>query len=369
MGNFRHYIKGISSGDSYFTLEKKLSFVITCLSIFHIFLAVICCLITVYPLMIYSTMSVAVFLILCRRFLKNGRYATTVLIAVFEVFIFSLYATICLGYDCGFSIYNIAIISSFFYLTFVIDSFKKQELSAFILTLFAILGYIVNYVISIFVPPLYPIHGSIWEYIFFLANHIISFSMIIIFNFLFIWEIKVNQNTLASQNRKLDIMANQDPLTHLLNRRCMNVHLAESMRNLKLSGKVFSLVLCDIDDFKKINDTYGHDAGDLVLVNIANLISDNVRADDKVCRWGGEEILILIQDPLDTAAGAAERIRKKIENSTLNFDGKDLAVTMTFGVSEAFAGAKLEQFIQKADDRLYQGKHNGKNQVVAKDLS
>ena len=364
MGNLRHYLRGISSGDSYFTLEKKLSFIIYCLAGFHTLLAVLCCLAEVYPLMAYSAFSVALFLVICVRMTKDGHFATSTLIVASEVMICSLFSTLCLGINCGFSLYNIAIISAFFYLTFVIEPFKKRESISFLLSLLAVVCFVLNYVITQFVTPFYTLYSPVWQHIFYGVNMFVTFLMIISFNYLFIWEIKLNQKTLAAQNKQLDIMAHQDPLTHLLNRRCMNEQLNESLRNLKIKGKRFSLVLCDIDDFKKVNDTYGHDAGDLILITVAQTISQNVRTEDAVCRWGGEEILILINDPVETASTMAERIRKKIQETSTNFEGHTIHITMTFGIAESIPGYRIEQIIQLADEKLYQGKRNGKNRVV-----
>lgn len=144
----------------------------------------------------------------------------------------------------------------------------------------------------------------------------------------------------------------------------MTEHLQKSMEILKKTGKRFSIILCDIDDFKKVNDTYGHDAGDLVLKTVADIISQGVRDGDKVCRWGGEEVLILINDPVETASTAAERIRKRIEENVTTYEGEPIRITMTFGVTESIPGFRIEHLIQQADDKLYEGKKSGKNTVV-----
>ena len=146
----------------------------------------------------------------------------------------------------------------------------------------------------------------------------------------------------------------------------MDQMIALRMQELKTTGRRFTMILGDIDDFKRVNDTYGHDAGDLVLVSVANTIQNTVRSNDAVCRWGGEEILILVDDDLDSASLAAERIRKSIEQMEVAFEGKKIKVTMTFGIAESIPGYKIEHLIQQADDKLYYGKKHGKNQVVKK---
>ncbi|MGN0346988.1 MAG: GGDEF domain-containing protein [Lachnospiraceae bacterium] len=363
MGNLKHYIKGISNGDSFFTLSKKLSIIVTVLAVFHAFLAIIFCILEVYPMMIYSALSVAIFAGLCMRHIRNGKIASLVFIGASEIILCSMLATVCIGNNCGFSSYNISLMTALFYLTFVVDYFKEKEYSPFFMCLVCIVSFFLNMIISKFVRPLYTMQDN-WVLVFYIINNLISFLMIIAFNYLFIWEIKANQTALANQNKQLDVMANHDPLTHLLNRRCMDTRLEECMQNLRLKGVRFSLILCDIDDFKKVNDTYGHDAGDAVLVWVSDLIKQSLRDGDEVCRWGGEEILIKINGTGEIAYKAAERIRKKIDQNKVSFEGKDIHITMTFGISESIPGYNITQLVQQADDKLYQGKHQGKNVVI-----
>ena len=263
----------------------------------------------------------------------------------------------------AFSMYEIVLITASFYCTFVIDSFQKKEFIPFVFSVLAFVCYILIYVAMLFIQPVYTLDAK-WIHFLHLYNSTISFALIIVFSFLLVWEIKLSNNKLTAQNIQLDEMANIDPLTKLFNRRSMTKYLNDSMDNLKLRGKRFSIILGDIDDFKRVNDTYGHDAGDLVLTSIADIIKKNVRENDYVCRWGGEEILILINDPLETAVMAAERIRKHIEEETITYNGQKINITMTFGLSESIPGYRIEHLIQQADDKLYEGKKSGKNKVV-----
>ena len=126
-------------------------------------------------------------------------------------------------------------------------------------------------------------------------------------------------------------------------------------------GEPGALIICDIDFFKKVNDTFGHNAGDAVLKHVAKILS----AHGNVYRWGGEEFLIVL-DGANTseAADLAEKIRLAIMNSVCLFEDKKISVTMSFGVAEINRGLSLEENIKVADERLYRAKETGRNRVV-----
>lgn len=134
---------------------------------------------------------------------------------------------------------------------------------------------------------------------------------------------------------------------------------------IKGTDDVCCFVMADIDFFKKVNDTYGHDCGDLVLVAIADIISENVRDGDYVCRWGGEEILMLLHAGLDDSCNIAERIRRSIAEKNLEWKGKPVHVTITMGLAAYEDGMDLQDAIRKADNKLYKGKRKGRNCIVA----
>ncbi|MCK4796958.1 MAG: GGDEF domain-containing protein, partial [Spirochaetes bacterium] len=123
----------------------------------------------------------------------------------------------------------------------------------------------------------------------------------------------------------------------------------------------------DIDDFKKFNDTYGHDCGDFILVSIANTIKSILREQDNVARWGGEEFLLLLPDSnMEGAKITSEKIREKIASTPYYYNDIKLEVTMTFGVSVFDNDSiDIDYYIAKADKALYKGKKSGKNCVVS----
>jgi diguanylate cyclase (GGDEF)-like protein len=125
-------------------------------------------------------------------------------------------------------------------------------------------------------------------------------------------------------------------------------------------------MMADIDNFKKVNDTYGHDCGDEVLKYVAQAISTGVKKEDTVFRWGGEEIFVILKADPYNAVRIAERIRKDIEKSVVNYRNEcTVAVTVTIGISPYEDGTTVQKMMDDADAKLYWGKQHGKNQVVS----
>ena len=133
-------------------------------------------------------------------------------------------------------------------------------------------------------------------------------------------------------------------------------------------GKKFCIAFCDLDDFKRVNDTYGHDAGDEVLKHMTKLLVKDLN-DCDICRWGGEEIVILMRNcDLSTAKERTERIRKRVESNPTVFFSHQISVTITIGLTENKDDYKTaEAIIKAADERMYYGKQHGKNVVIYED--
>lgn len=164
---------------------------------------------------------------------------------------------------------------------------------------------------------------------------------------------------------ELEKYANYDTLTHLLNRRSMDNYLQEAYRQANTGKSSFCLLMADIDNFKQVNDTYGHDCGDEVLKYVAQTISTGVKKNDTVFRWGGEEICILLNTDEERAVAAAERIRADIAKDPVNYRNEaSVSVTVTMGVSPYRNGMSIQSMMDDADAKLYWGKQHGKNQVV-----
>lgn len=165
----------------------------------------------------------------------------------------------------------------------------------------------------------------------------------------------------ASRMRKdLKKLIERDPLTTLYNRRSCN----NKLKVLESEKSQYTIVMCDIDWFKKINDAYGHDAGDYVLVTLSELIWANVRGCGFASRWGGEEFLLVYQLEYEAAMEKVRQIQQEVRAYDFTYEGKTIKVTMSFGVEMEDASMPYEQRILIADENLYIAKNNGRDRIV-----
>jgi diguanylate cyclase (GGDEF)-like protein len=176
-------------------------------------------------------------------------------------------------------------------------------------------------------------------------------------------ELETNRKQLADQ-------ATTDPLTRLRNRRAFYDQSAQALENARRYRKPMSVVVIDIDFFKKINDTHGHQAGDAVLQAVANKLTEMMRAGDTVARFGGEEFAVLLPETnrLGTAV-LAERLRQALEKMPISYEGRDIPVTASLGVAtqEADQVDTIDELLNIADRRLYMAKNSGRNRIVVND--
>ena len=166
--------------------------------------------------------------------------------------------------------------------------------------------------------------------------------------------------------RNLKELTQQDSLTGIHNRRYLDERLTEELLRFKRHGSPFSLIIFDIDDFKNINDTYGHQFGDRILINLAGLCSTVIRGSDVLARFGGEEFcIILANSEGEGAISFADRLRCLVENQVTRFnDEKDVSISISIGVSTISESTlSVEQLLVQADTAMYQAKETGKNRV------
>ena len=160
----------------------------------------------------------------------------------------------------------------------------------------------------------------------------------------------------------------RDPLTTVSNRRRFDERLERELTDARLQGTALSLVFADIDNFKKVNDHFGHRIGDEILKTFARVLLDNVCARDTVARYGGEEFAVILPETaIESARQISERMRKQIETMqlALNDSGREIGkITASFGIASLNKGDDAETLIQRADDKLYQAKCAGRNRIA-----
>ena len=184
-------------------------------------------------------------------------------------------------------------------------------------------------------------------------------------------QLKKTEIALQTANSELENLANLDGLTQIANRRSFDRAMEREWKRLRRETGVLSLIICDVDDFKAFNDTYGHQAGDNCLRSVARVLNSKIkRPADLAARYGGEEFAVIL--PNTSAEGAfyqAESFRSAIEMLLIPHTGSSTGehVTVSFGVSTFVPGddAAPEDLIEKADEALYQAKESGRNKVVA----
>lgn len=170
---------------------------------------------------------------------------------------------------------------------------------------------------------------------------------------------------LERSHRALEASATTDSLTGLLNHRSFDERLNSEYKRIARHSEPMSLIMTDIDNFKNINDTYGHLAGDIVLKKVANVLTKMIREIDIVARYGGDEFLILLLNTEEKQAiKMSERIRKAVEVMEFELDGKGIPVTLSLGIATTpREGGMKDELIELADKALYYAKRNGRNQA------
>jgi two-component system cell cycle response regulator len=180
-------------------------------------------------------------------------------------------------------------------------------------------------------------------------------------------ELTDRKNELSVLNDKLTRISLTDGLTDIDNRRCLEDRLHEMWQHAVRLHEPLALIMCDIDKFKSVNDNFGHQAGDSVLKEVAQLLKGEAREIDRVGRYGGEEFLLILPGTvLDAAVTFADRLREKVEGHTFSYTGGTLRRTISCGVAASPHPRVKDQeaLLRAADDALYVAKETGRNRVV-----
>ncbi len=340
--------------------KTKYKLIVSLCATVHFLLIFLFLYMQIFPMVIFNFFSVASYLC-CIVLLKRESYFQIFLITYFEIILHSFVATIFTGWSFGFPLYIFVLIPLSYYICYTVNADFQKLFIATLLGVFAFASFIACRILSSFITPSYQSENEVFCIGIYIFNTVCAFTLLLGFSLIFLLGIRHLTQQLEHQNTRLEELANIDPLTGLYNRRSMHKFLSAAMER----GAGFCLIMCDIDDFKKLNDTYGHEFGDIVLKEVSDIIKTQAAEDDCVCRWGGEEILILCNNAsAEKVQHTAEAIRRNTAEKNFYYKDSLVHCTLTLGLAEHKAGQKIEATISEADMKLYQGKRNGKNVVI-----
>lgn len=314
----------------------------------------------IYPMVIFNIVSVIMYLF-CSQLLIREHYFPVFIMTFLEIIIHSFVTTLFIGWQYGFPLYIIALVPCSYYVLYTLNSGHRKIFVSTLLALISFISFIGCRILAVFITPVYKSPDESFEIAIYIFNTICTYAFLIFFAIFFILKMQNFTRKLKKQNSMLEELANVDPLTGLFNRRSANKYMTQMIEE----GQPFHIMMCDIDDFKNLNDSYGHDFGDVVLKGVAAIVQDEIMEHGYAFRWGGEEILVLCDSPeAEKARALAENIRKKLDDYVFDCYGKPVHCTLTIGVFRHVSGDDIEKTISTADKNLYIGKNRGKNVVI-----
>ena len=288
MTNMTHLIRQIISGARLIDNKRKYKILGCGAAAIHGLFAITFLSIHVLPLGIYNVIVVLFYLYLSLVLTGRERYMEIYVLTFSEILLHSVLATLLVGWDWGFMVYTVALVPISFYLSYTMPHMERRMAVPMITSVTVTACYMAMDIQMRYITPVYSTEvnpGLV--YLLYYFNTMLAFIFLLLFSMLFALEVRNMQYQLETENIMLEEIANYDPLTKLLNRRSMTLYLRRTYEKAQLNKEPFCVIMADIDDFKIVNDTYGHVIGDQVLVLISNIISRNVRDVDYVCRWGG----------------------------------------------------------------------------------
>lgn len=280
-------------------------------------------------LYVFNIASVVIYLLLLFLVSRVKHMERWMLVPFAEVLVHVLLCNLCLGWGYGFSLYGFMLIPVIYYIACIHMKSRIGVVTSSVLVIFAI-------------------------------NVAICTIFLMAYSAYFVVAIRSATNVLEERNDELDFMVHYDALTNMRNRQNMD----EIFEEYECYEKDYCVVQMDLDNFKQTNRTYGHSCGDELLINLSYLIRQAVRNRGEVCRWGGDEVLLLLKMDKKSGYRLTEKIRKEIADYVLTYQRQRVSVTATFGFVYCDEKQTMKERIALADSRLNQGKEKGKNQVV-----
>lgn len=316
-------------------------------------------------LFVYNCLSIVSLAFGCIMLKLNKKW-TYIITVYLGIFIFMILAVICLGWEYGFQQYCIGFVASFIFTDFYMSKDRKFAKSTKIVVAFDVLLYIGLRLWTYEHPYIYLIDNKILVLSFYIVNSLLGFAFLVMYMIIYSKTVQRLENSLTE-------MANKDPLTGISNRRKMQEMLNHVLQEYETQKYQTVIAMLDIDYFKKINDTYGHDAGDEVLVTLAKILLEKHVEDEgfHVSRWGGEEFLIFYerhQKSKEDVIQEFDALRQQIEDTVIEYNNKQISITVTIGLAFYEKGKTTHTLLKEADENLYEGKNAGRNRVYVSQI-
>lgn len=348
-----------------FLIHNSCMFTVAIMCLVHATLLGIMLYAKVPQLVSFNILSVVVYLF-CIVLSKFGHILPVYVSVCVEVFVYAILSVYVTGWDCGSACFLFSIVPIIIYFgCFLFKGSKRWIVVSLLVLDLAIYAFL--YIGFVDVKPLIEVAPLARKILILFSSFVMVFSTIF-YNALYIHSSEGELVNLEQKNKKLSVDAQVDALTNMLNRRGFLPVVKGLMDQKGMQKEMhhFCIAFCDIDNFKRINDSCGHDCGDEVLRHISGMIKKEMYGCE-ICRWGGEEFVILMRDyDFAVAVQKMEYIRKCVETTPTVFYNKLIPATITIGLEE-YSDAYLEpdDIIKVADERMYYGKQHGKNIVIS----
>ena len=315
--------------------------------VLHVFYLVLFLIAKLY-ILVYVTAGVIALYIFFFFLIYKKKYYPYALLCGNEFFAYIAVTTVMLGFNTGFHFYLIALCIVSFFTTYF--SKTKNLKGSVVWVGLSLAIYLALYFVTKFNAPYYVIDQWL-EITLFTTHAIVVFLFIASYLLVFL-------KYALSLEKKIMNQSRTDELTQIGNRYALFDYFEAESKDDK------TIALFDIDDFKNINDKYGHVTGDFILKRVAELTTENLK-DSFVCRYGGEEFVVVFNsDNFDVVIEELETFRKNIEKEAFEFENAKINLTITIGVSQYRDNISLEKWVELADEKMYFGKNNGKNKTV-----
>lgn len=285
-------------------------------------------------------------------FIRKDMSEKSIVYTYFEILVFSVLSEIALGSDYGFFLYIVGMSAAVFYLVPSYGNWRFLFQLIGIITTVVLEGAI--YSLDIWFPSIQRLMAP-YQLPVYLGN--IGIAAAIVFSATFFY----SQET-EKVWESLRYSTNHDALTGLYNRRFLERYIEEIPYGSRTN---YVVAMVDIDFFKKVNDTYGHEAGDKVLRRVSSCLQETAGEKNLAVRWGGEEFILYFPDAKqDIVYRKMEELRKEVEALVIPSSGRHIRITITSGIAAGLADSNYEKVILRADEKLYLGKQRGRNQVI-----